>query len=80
LTFDEAIESSISATDLINHFEVDGNPGIISSVNIISSKKIEVQFNTNISGNPDLIYTPVDESPLRDNQGNTVKEFKRIIK
>lgn len=80
LTFDEAIESSISESELINHFEVDGNPGIISNINIIDSNKIEVQFNTNISGNPELIYTPVDESPLRDNQGNTVKEFKRIIK
>lgn len=81
LTFDENIDSSISdSNELKNYFIVDGQPDVNVTGVIYSDNQLVVEFSENISGNPELIYTPVDESPLRDNQGNAVKKFERQIK
>jgi len=78
LTFDENLKPT--SIDLKNHFEVDGYSNIIKSAEIKNGNEVEIIFenDSNIS-DPALIYIPVDESPLEDNQGNTVKGFRRKI-
>ena len=73
-------QSIVDESELKNYFKVDGQPGAISSVSINDDdNKLDIQFNKNISGTPDIIYTPISESPLRDDQGNNVKFFRRKI-